>query len=65
MAWTATLSDCASQPDGPGGGSSSSGAPVLKISSAQVMLLAVQPRGDAVARIELLIGACLQSILRR
>ena len=67
--WTATLSSSDSQQGDPAGGSSSSGGgnrgPALRTCSPQVMLLAVQPRGDAVGRIELLIGACLQSILRR
>ncbi|BDA40960.1 hypothetical protein COCOBI_01-6140 [Coccomyxa sp. Obi] len=65
-AWTASVSDSSSQETGaPGGSSSSSGSNALKRDTPQVMLLAVQPRGDAVERIELLIGACLQSILRR
>lgn len=64
-AWTASVSDNSLQESGALGGSTSSGSNVLKRESPQVMLLAVQPRGDAVERIELLIGACLQSILRR
>ena len=64
-AWTASVSEDSSQEIGAVGGSTSSGSDVLMRDSPHVMLLAVQPRGDAVERIELLIGACLQSILRR
>ena len=65
QAWTASVSDNSAQENGALGGSTSSGSNVRKRNSPQVMLLAVQPRGDAPRHIELLIGACLQSILRR
>ncbi len=61
--WTAAVGDSARQAPAATAASSSSGSAAAHGSS--VLLIPVQSRSDTASCIEQLVGACLQSILRR